>query len=162
MNPSKKSLQQMVLSSGVVVTLSTALASSASAATFADTYVCRPTNAETSLESAVRLFRSTDPTRNILLVEGSELGRVKINQTAFGLEAVGSVVNIADATMDYKLIVPQVALNQTLDPFQVDGMVLRSLVGTFHPPTYVHHGPVQYLTFEPVACEATSSQASKR
>jgi len=43
------------------------------------------------------------------------------------------------------------------DPYQVNGMVVRSLVGTFHPPTYVHTGPVQYLEFEPVGCEASSS-----
>lgn len=127
------------------------------AATFANTFVCRPTNADTSLESAVRLHNAPSESDKMLMVNGSELGRVRISQGAFGLEAVGSVTNIADATMDYKLIVPQVALNQNLDPFQVSGMVIRSLVGTFHPPTYVHEGPVQYLEFEPVSCEASFS-----
>ncbi len=127
------------------------------AATFADTYVCRPTNADTSLESAVRLSTMGSGQEKLFMVNGNELGRVRVSQGAFGLEAVGSVTNIADATMDYKLVVPQVALNENRDPYQVNGMVIRSLVGTFHPPTYVHTGPVQYLEFEPVGCEASSS-----
>jgi|GEM_PF-1922108 len=126
-------------------------------ATFADTYVCRPTNADTSLESAVRLSNRGSGQDRSFIVNGNELGRVRVSQGAFGLEAVGSVTNIADATMDYKLIVPQVGLNESRDPYQVNGMVIRSLVGTFHPPTYVHTGPVQYLEFEPVGCEASSS-----
>lgn len=127
------------------------------AATFATNYVCRPVNADTSLESAVRLHDSPSEGQKSFIVNGHELGRVRISQGAFGLEAVGSVTNIADATMDYKLVVPQVALNRNLEPVQVSGMVIRSLVGTFVPPGHVHEGPVQYLEFEPVSCTASSS-----
>lgn len=143
-----------LLSASFLITL---LPANAMAAIFADTYVCRPTNADTSLESAVRLSNRNTGQDKSFIVNGHELGRVRVSQGAFGLEAVGSVTNIADATMDYKLIVPQVALNEDRDPYQVNGVVVRSLVGTFHPPSYVHVGPVQYLEFEPVGCEASSS-----
>jgi hypothetical protein len=126
-----------------------------SAATFANTYVCRPVNANTSIESAVRLFDASSESQKSFMVNGRELGRVRISHGVFGVEAVGSVTNIADATMDYKLVVPQVALNRRLDPSQVSGMVIRSLVGTMTPPGYVHEGPIQYLEFDRVACDAS-------
>ena len=123
---------------------------------YADTYSCRPVNAHTTLQGSVRLITSPSYSLRSFAISGLELGQIKISEGPIGIEALGRDMYIADATLDYKIIVPKVVLNEHRDSQQVFGMIIRSLAGTLPPPNHTQLGPVQLLDFEPLNCNASA------
>ncbi len=85
---------------------------------------------------------------------GGVLANVVREDNFMGISVTGRFTQIADATLVYTLIVPDVIVGDS--PIgSVKGMLVRTLSGGLIPPTSNYPHVVQSNTFTPVVCDAS-------
>jgi hypothetical protein len=82
------------------------------------------------------------------------LTQVELTNTQMGNVVTGFFPHIADASLTYTLIVPDVKITDK-DISGIQGMVVKSFVPTFFGSDSPKPGPRQTNDFIPVVCEAT-------
>ena len=82
------------------------------------------------------------------------LTQVELTNTSMGNVVTGFFPHIADASLTYTLIVPDVKITDK-DISGIQGMVVKSFVPTFFGSDSPIPGPRQANDFIPVVCEAT-------
>ena len=86
---------------------------------------------------------------------GGRLEKVKVSETAMGLEVTGDFIEIADATLSYTLIVPHIIVNEANPVMTGNAMLVRSMTGGFIPPSAELARVVESNKFTPLVCEAS-------
>lgn len=86
---------------------------------------------------------------------GGRLEKIDVIETAMGYQVTGEFVEIADATLKYTLIVPHVVLNDATSMLSAQGMLVRTMVAGFIPPSAEMPQVVEGNKFTPVTCEAS-------